>query len=72
METPPGFKRTVGLGITLLAIVLPYFGLGLSEAAPVEIARFADGAFAVFGLCMTLYGEYHAKSTMWFAKVNKA
>lgn len=71
MNTPNGTKRVVGLITTFLAFILPQFGYGLSEVAPVEMARFADGLMQIAGLSLILYGEYKAKAPLWFSKVNK-
>jgi len=65
---PVGTKRTTGFSILVLGLILPLFGLNLSEAAPVEIARFVDQAIPIIGLIVALYGEYRAKSVLWFAK----
>lgn len=54
-----------------LSLFLPMFGYNLSDAAPVEIARFVDQAAVIIGLLIALYGEYKAKAPMWFAKINK-
>lgn len=71
MNTPNGSKRAAGFVIILLGFVLPYFGYGLSEVAPIQMARFADALVIIVGLVLNLYGEYKAKAPMWFAKVSK-
>ena len=71
METPNGTKRIAGFVIMMLSLVLPYFGYGLSEVAPVEMSRFADALSGIIGAVLLAWGEYRAKSVLWFAKVNK-
>lgn len=71
MELPNGTKRVTGFIIIVLGFVLPYFGYGLSEVAPVEMARFADALVVIVGMALNLYGEYQAKMPLWFAKVNR-
>ncbi len=71
METPNGTKRIAGFVIMALSIVLPYFGIGLSEVAPAEMARFADAITGIVGAALLIYGEYKAKAPLWFSGVHK-
>ena len=68
METPNGTKRTVGLFVTSLVVVLPIFGIKVSDAAPADIALLVEAIVGVVGVVTLLWGEYSAKAPMWFSK----
>ena len=65
---PNGTKRTIGFAIMILPALVPWFGYEMADAAPVEIARFADSVVAIFGSIVMLYGAYKAKAPLWFVK----
>ena len=66
--TPNGTKRTVGFILMILPFLTPLFGYEVSQAAPVEIARFAEEIVAFVGAGVLIWGTIRAKAPMWFIK----
>lgn len=65
---PSGTKRTLGFIIMLLPAIAPMFGFEVSEAFPIESARFADQVVEFVGAAVMIYGVWVAKSPMWITK----
>ena len=66
MTLPGGSKRTVGLLIVLAPFIAGLFGYDVSEAFPVEAARFSEEILAVVGTALVIVGEIMAKGPAWF------
>jgi len=68
MKFLEGKKTLIGLMVILIPIIAGITGYDVSEAFPVEFARFANEVFVLIGTAIALYGRIKAKGPMWFQK----
>ena len=63
-----GKKTYLGILVVFIPVIAGLFGYDVSEAFPVEFARFAEEIFMVIGGGIAAYGRAVATMPGWFAK----